>query len=384
MLRRVLVLGSTGSVGRQSLDVLSGLRDTHEVVGLSASTSTRLLSEQARRFAAPAVALADPSRAGELSLPAGCRLFTGAAGLVQLVEHVAADVVICGITGAAGLRTTLAAAQGGAVIGLANKESLVLAGHLVAAACRRSGARLVPVDSEHSALAQCLQGHDPAHVRRLILTASGGPFRGWSRERLAQATPAQALRHPSWEMGPRITVDSATLMNKALEIVEACRLFDVPPERVSVVVHPQSVVHSLVEYADGALLAQLSPPDMRLPIRWALGYPGRVPSGEPPVDLLRLSGLSFEAPDTEAFPCLLLGHRVAREGGLAGTVLNAANEVAVEAFLAGRLPFNGIHDVVLDALDRFDNVPDPDLETIEDTDRRVRHHAAARMAPAAS
>jgi 1-deoxy-D-xylulose-5-phosphate reductoisomerase len=173
-------------------------------------------------------------------------------------------------------------------------------------------------------------------------------------------------------------------MNKALEIIEACRLFEVAPERVSVVVHPQSIVHSLVEYTDGALLAQLSPPDMRLPIRWALGYPARVPSGEPPVDVTKLSGLTFEAPDTEAFPCLLLGHRVARAGGLSGTILNAANEVAVEAFLAGRLPFTGIHAVVADALDRFENQPDPDLETIEDTDRRVRHHAAARMAPAAS
>lgn len=362
--------------------MLAGLRDTHEVVGLSAARSTRLLSEQAQRFGPRAVALADATRASELALPAGCRVFTGAEGLVQLVQHVGADVVICGITGAAGLRSTLAAAEAGGVVGLANKESLVLAGHLVSAACRRSGARLVPVDSEHSALAQCLQGHDPAHVRRLILTASGGPFRGWSAERLAQATPAQALRHPSWDMGPRITVDSATLMNKALEIVEACRLFDMPPERVSVVVHPQSVVHSLVEFTDGALLAQISPPDMRLPIRWALGHPGRVPSGEPVVDLTKLSGLTFEQPDTQAFPCLLLGHRVARAGGLSGTVLNAANEVAVEAFLAGRLPFTGIHGIVADALDRFDNVAEPDLETIEDTDRRVRHHAATRMAPA--
>jgi 1-deoxy-D-xylulose-5-phosphate reductoisomerase len=379
MPRRVLVLGSTGSVGRQSLDVLAGLRDTHEVVGLSAARSAERLSEQARAFRPAAVALAEPALAGQLALPAGCRVFTGAEGVVQLVEHLAPDIVLCGITGAAGLRSTLAAAEGGAVLGLANKESMVLAGHLVRAACRRSGARIVPVDSEHSALAQCLLGHEPAHVRRLILTASGGPFRGWSAERLSGATPAQALRHPSWDMGPRITVDSATLMNKALEIVEACQLFEVPPEKVSVVVHPQSVIHSMVEFIDGAVLAQLSPPDMRLPIRWALAHPGRVASGEAAVDLQRLSGLTFEPPDAEAFPCLLLGHRVARSRGLSGTVLNAANEVAVEAFLAGRLPFNSIHAVVADALDHFENVPDPDLALIEETDRRARRHAASRL-----
>ncbi|MBM3986232.1 MAG: 1-deoxy-D-xylulose-5-phosphate reductoisomerase, partial [Planctomycetes bacterium] len=293
-------------------------------------------------------------------------------------------VVICGITGAAGLRSTLAAAESGAVVGLANKESLVLAGHLVTAACRRSGARLVPVDSEHSALAQCLQGHDPATVRRLVLTASGGPFRGWSRERLASVQPAAALRHPRWDMGPRITVDSATLMNKALEVIEACRLFDVPPGKVSVTVHPQSVIHSMVEYVDGAVLAQLSPPDMRLPIRWALAYPGRVDSGEGPVDLARLSGLTFEEPDREAFPCLQFGWHVAREGGLLGTALNAANEVAVDAFLQGRLPFLSIHGLVADALDELDNVPEPDLRLIEETDRTVRRQASARLPQPAS
>jgi 1-deoxy-D-xylulose-5-phosphate reductoisomerase len=384
MSRRVLVLGSTGSVGRQSLDVLAGLPDSHRVVGLSAARSARLLSEQAAAFRPQAVALADAAHAAELRVPPDCRVFTGPEGIVRLVEHVAPDVVICGITGAAGLRSTLAAAEGGAVVGLANKESLVLAGHLVRAACRRSGAHLVPVDSEHSALAQCLQGHDPAHVRRLVLTASGGPFRGWSAERMARATPAEALRHPSWDMGPRITVDSATLMNKALEIVEACKLFEVPPERISVVVHPQSVIHSMLEFADGAVLAQLSPPDMRLPIRWALAWPGRVPSGAPPVDLAHLPSLTFEEPDTAAFPCLLLGYRVARAGGLAGTVLNAANEVAVEAFLAGRLPLTGIHSVVADALDRCENVADPDLELIEETDRRVRRMAADRLPQTAS
>lgn len=384
MPRRVVVLGSTGSIGRQSLEVLARLRDTHVVAGLAAARSTRLLSEQAQAFRPRAVALADASRAHELSLPPGCRLYTGPEGLVELVRELAADVTICGITGAAGLRSTLAACEGGGIVGLANKESLVLAGHLVRAACARSGARLVPVDSEHSALAQCLQGHDPASVRRLVLTASGGPFRGWSAERLADVRPEQALRHPRWEMGPRITVDSATLMNKALEVVEACRLFDVPPERVAVTVHPQAVIHSMVEYLDGAVLAQLSPPDMRLPIRWALAHPGRVDSGEGHVDLARLSGLTFEEPDLDTFPCLRFGWRVAREGGLAGTALNAANEVAVDAFLAGHLSFPAIHDLVAGALDALRNEGDPDLAAIEATDRAVRQQVAARLPQPAS
>ena len=216
-------------------------------------------------------------------------------------------------------------------------------------------------------------------MRRLLLTASGGPFRGRTLAELHDVTPAQALRHPSWVMGPRITVDSATLMNKSLEIVEACQLFDVTPEQVDVVIHPQSVVHSLVEFTDGALLAQLSPPDMRLPIRFALGGHERVPSGEPPVDVAALSGLTFERPDPESFPCLRFGPRVAREGGLSGCILNAANEVAVDAFLQGRLPFTAIAGVVEDALSSFDNAPEPDLATILQTDRRVRRHAESAL-----
>jgi 1-deoxy-D-xylulose-5-phosphate reductoisomerase len=377
MVQRVLLLGSTGSIGRQSLDVLAGLTDTHRVVGLSAATSVQRLGQQAGAFLPEAVCLADARGADALELPPGCRLHTGPDGLVSLVETTAPDLVICAITGAAGLPSTLAAAQGGATLALANKESMVLAGHLVKAACRRSGSVLVPVDSEHSAIAQCLAGHEPRGVRRLVLTASGGPFRGMTAEQLHDVTPEQALRHPSWEMGPRITIDSATLMNKALEIVEACQLFDLPAERVDVIVHPQSVVHSMVEFVDGAVLAQLSPPDMRLPIRYALGYPARLPSGAPPVDLRALSGLTFEEPDRETFPCLGLGERVARAGGLAGCVLNAANEVAVDAFLRRRLPFTSIPSVVADALDTFENRPSPDLATLLETDHRVREHAAA-------
>jgi 1-deoxy-D-xylulose-5-phosphate reductoisomerase len=387
--KRVLVLGSTGSVGKQTLDVLSGITATHRVVGLSANSSVESLLAQTLEWSPEAVCLADASSADRLrsgggaagSLPPDCRLLKGADGLVELVESTRPDVVVCSITGAAGLRSSLAAASSGAVVALANKESLVLAGHLIKEACARSGSVLVPVDSEHSAIAQCLEGQDRAGMRRIILTASGGPFRGWDREALASVTVEQALQHPSWDMGPRITVDSATLMNKGLEIIEACHLFDVSVDRVDVVVHPQSIVHSMVEYVDGALLAQLSPPDMRLPIRYALGYPRRLVSPEGPADLDRLNGLTFESPDRETFRCLALAERAAREGGIAGTVLNAANEIAVEAFLAGRLPFLEIPDVVQDALDTFPPQLEPGLSSILETDAAVRIHATSILQP---
>jgi len=379
MRRRVLVLGSTGSVGRQTLDVLAGLSRTHEVVGLGARRSAKLLAAQAAAFRPSTVALADADAAAGLALPAGSRCLTGPYALTELVAATRPDVVVCAVSGAAGLRSTLAAAEQGCVLGLANKESLVLAGHLLKAATARSGGTIVPVDSEHCAIAQCLVGSRPEEVRRIILTASGGPFRGRQRAELAAVTPEQALRHPSWNMGPRITVDSATLMNKALEIIEACQLFDCPPERVAVVVHPQSVVHSMVEFIDGALLAQLSPPDMRVPIRWALGWPERLSDGSEPLDLARLGTLTFEEPDRPNFPCLDFGARVATAGGLAGTVLNAANEVAVEAFLAGRLPFLAIADVVAAALDAFAGESAPDLASIEAADREVRRATVARL-----
>ncbi len=385
MAKRVLVLGSTGSVGKQSLDVLSSLGPTHQVVGLSAHSSVEGLLAQAHDVHPEAICLADETaaRAAEAAggLPNGCRLLRGADGLMELVESTQPDVVVCSITGAAGLRSTLAAAASGAVVALANKESLVLAGHLVKRACAESGSVLVPVDSEHSAIAQCLRGQDLAGVRRLVLTASGGPFRGWDREALKSVTIEQALKHPSWEMGPRITIDSATLMNKGLEIIEACHLFDTPVDRVEVVVHPQSIIHSMVEYIDGALLAQLSQPDMRLPIRYALGYPDRIPNPEGAADLSRLGGLSFESPDRETFRCLALAERAARDGGLSGTILNAANEVAVEAFLAGRIPFLEIPDVVENALDAFAPQLEPDLASILETDAAVRLHASATLQP---
>ncbi|GJM20196.1 MAG: 1-deoxy-D-xylulose 5-phosphate reductoisomerase [Planctomycetota bacterium] len=378
MVKRVLVLGSTGSVGRQTLEVMEQLGGTHQVVGLSAWSSAELLFEQARQFGPEAVALGT-APVDTSGLPQGCELLTGAEGVVELVARTRPDVVLCAITGAAGLRSTLAAAETGADVALANKESMVLAGHLVRAACARSGSTLLPVDSEHSAIAQCLHGEDPAGVRRVILTASGGPFRGRTRDELAHVTIEEALKHPSWDMGPRITIDSATLMNKALEVIEAVHLFDVCAEQVHVVMHRQSVIHSMVEYCDGAILAQLSPPDMRLPIRWALGYPARVKAPGPPIDLLALSGLTFEEPDRDTFPCLALGEHAARQGGLSGTIMNAANEIAVSAFLNGQIPFLAIGELVGDALNEFEAGADPDLDTILATDSDVRRHTTNKL-----
>ncbi len=376
MPRSVLVLGSTGSVGRQTLDVLEGLSATHQVIGLSAATSAAQLSAQAQRWSPEFVCLAGDGPAPDL--PSRCQLFRGPDGLVELVEAAQADVVVCAITGAAGLPSTLAAAETETVLAIANKESLVLAGHLLKDATARSGATIVPVDSEHSAIYQCLHGRRK-DVRRLILTASGGPFRGYDTERLKSVTLAQALRHPSWDMGPRITVDSATLMNKALEVVEACILFDVTVDDIHVVVHPQSVIHSMVEYIDGAVLAQLSSPDMRLPIRFALGHPHRVPTPAEPVDFTAFSGLTFEEPDRETFPLLALGEQVARQGGLAGTVFNAANEVAVDAFLKERIPFSDIPVLVGAACANTPAQDAPDLATILSTDAAVRRQTQALL-----
>lgn len=382
MKRRVLVLGSTGSIGTQSLDVLGHLADTHDVVGLSAHSSVEALAAQVEAHGVGAVCVADERAAADWRAPAGLRVFAGAEGLLELVRHVEPDVVICGISGAAGLPSTLEAARAGAVLGLANKESMVLAGPLVKAACAAAGGALVPVDSEHCAVAQCLAATPRQAVRRVILTASGGPFRGRTREQLADVTVDQALRHPSWDMGPRITIDSATLMNKALEVVEACQLFDLPADQVDVIVHPQSVVHSFVEAVDGSMLCQLGPPDMRVPIRYALGHPDRVEGGARPIDVAALGELTFEEPDRAAFPCLALGERVARSGGLSGTILNAADEIAVAAFLDGRLPFLGIPRIIEETLDAFtsDAAAEPDsLDTILALDARVRDHAAARL-----
>jgi 1-deoxy-D-xylulose-5-phosphate reductoisomerase len=382
-MRDVLVLGSTGSIGRNALAVLDELGDPFRVAGLAASGS-RLdrLERQARETGAPRVAVADETAAAELTRRlSGVEVLAGPDASASLVRAAGADIVVAAISGAAGLASTLEAARTGARVALANKEACVAAGHLLLDVARRHGAEIVPVDSEHSALFQSLRSGCAAEVRRLILTASGGPFRTWPLERLRTATVEQALRHPTWDMGRKITIDSATLMNKALEVVEARWLFDLPPERIRVVVHPQSIVHSVVEFRDGSLVAQMGPPDMKLPIRYALTHPDRPERAEDGFDLAHVGSLEFEEPDTERFPALSLGFQAARTGGTAGAVLNAANEAAVELFLEGRLGFLDIGRRVADVLCRHESVEAPDLEEVMRADHWAREEIAACLTP---
>ncbi|MER7129535.1 1-deoxy-D-xylulose-5-phosphate reductoisomerase [Streptosporangium saharense] len=352
--RSVALLGSTGSIGTQALDVIARNPDRFRVVALAAGGGrVDLLARQAAEFGPDVVAVADPAALPELRRAlaghgVGPTLLAGPEGVAEAAAWPS-DVVLNGVTGALGLTSTLAALEAGRVLALANKESLIIGGPLVKRLAKPG--RLLPVDSEHAALAQCLwaagpTGPDASAVRRLVVTASGGPFRGRPRSQLADVTPEQALAHPTWSMGPVITVNSATLVNKGLEVIEAHLLFDIGFDRIDVVVHPQSVVHSMVEFVDGSVVAQASPPDMRLPIALALGWPERVPDAAPPVDWTRAHAWTFEPLDDEAFPAVALARHVGSAGGTAPAVYNAANEVCVEAFLAGRLPFPGIVDTV--------------------------------------
>ncbi|GMU68440.1 MAG: 1-deoxy-D-xylulose 5-phosphate reductoisomerase [Steroidobacteraceae bacterium] len=356
-MKGIAILGSTGSVGVSTLDVLARHADRYRVVALGAQRSSARLLEQALRFRPEVVALADPHAARELEAALeragpGTRVLAGEDASVELATLPGVDVVMAAIVGAAGLPSTLAAARAGKRVLLANKESLVMAGALLMRAVREANAELIPIDSEHSAIFQCLPqraGVRPgsyAGVRRLVLTASGGPFRNLPREALRSVTPAEACAHPVWAMGRKISVDSATLMNKGLEVIEACHLFGLAPEQVAVVLHPQSIVHSLVEYDDGSMLAQLGMPDMRTPIACALAWPERIASGVEFLDLVKVARLDFGEPDLERFPCLALGQAAARAGGLLPAVVNAANEVAVAGFLAGQLNFTGIPEVI--------------------------------------
>ncbi|HTT44258.1 MAG TPA: 1-deoxy-D-xylulose-5-phosphate reductoisomerase [Steroidobacteraceae bacterium] len=352
----VAVLGSTGSVGESTLDVLARHPQRFRLVGIAAHTNAAKLAQQIRTFRPAYAALADAAAAAQLrellgSEAAGTRILAGAGALEELATLSEVQCVMAAIVGAAGLRSTLAAARGGKRLLLANKESLVMAGPLLVAAVNASGATLLPIDSEHNAIFQCLppgvrMGVAPPGLRRILLTASGGPFRDTPREALERVTPAAACAHPNWVMGRKISVDSATLMNKGLELIEACLLFGVTPAQVQILVHPQSLVHSLVEYVDGSVLAQLGAPDMRTPIAHALAWPERIASGVEFLDLLKAGRLDFRAPDTEKFRCLALAEAAARAGGLHPVFLNAANEVAVQAFLEGRLNFPGIAAVI--------------------------------------
>jgi 1-deoxy-D-xylulose-5-phosphate reductoisomerase len=374
MHRRVLILGSTGSIGCSALEVVAALRPEVEVVGLAAGRDGRKLAEQAGRFGVRAVALADTERAPWLRqvLSPDTRVYAGADGLVELVRETDADFVLAAIVGAVGLPATLAAVERGIDLGLANKEALVVAGSILIPLARQRGGKLLPVDSEHSAIFQAMQAGRANEVARIWLTASGGPFRTWSPERIARATVAEALNHPTWSMGPKITIDSATMMNKALEIVEAHYLFALEPERIGVLVHPESIVHSMVEFCDGSTIAQLGSPDMKTPIQYALTYPQRVAGLAEPLDWAAQRSLSFEPPDHARFPALRLGYEAARLGGTAGAVLNAANEAAVELFRAGEIAFGRIAALAEQTLRRHRLCENPRLDELLAADAWAR------------
>jgi 1-deoxy-D-xylulose-5-phosphate reductoisomerase len=374
-MKRLLILGSTGSIGTQALDVVARAKGEFELVGLSAGTDHDALVAQARAHGVARVALSDPdaaARAAEAWI--GGEVLAGPEGLVRLVAESGADLVLNAIVGSAGLGPTIVALTEGIDVALANKESLVVGGELVVALAEATGAQLVPVDSEHSALHQLIAGEGgrPGVVERLVLTASGGPFRGRSRAELQGVTVEQALRHPTWAMGGKITIDSATLMNKGLEVIEAHHLFGTPYDRIDVVVHPQSIVHAVVSLCDGASLAHLGHPDMRVPIAYALHHPERVDVPVPTLDLAQVGSLTFEPPDLEAFPSLRLAREAARAGGTAPCVLNAANEVAVHAFLGGRLAFMGIPDVIERTLERIPAARVHSFDALYDADAEAR------------
>jgi 1-deoxy-D-xylulose-5-phosphate reductoisomerase len=376
----VVILGSTGSVGRSALSVLE--HDGGErlrAFGLSAHRSVDRLIAQALRVRPRFVAVTDPGAFaavdGQLR-GMGTELLQGPEGIERMARDPEADRVLTAIVGAAGLRGTWAAVEAGKTVALANKETLVVAGPLITELARKTGSKLLPVDSEHSAVFQAMKGGSAREVRRIVLTSSGGPFRGKSRKDLESVTREQALDHPTWKMGPKISIDSATLMNKALEVIEARWLFDLRPDQIEVVVHPESVVHSMVEFVDGSVLAQLSPPDMRLPIQYALTYPDRVPGPCPLLDLTKAMCLRFEPPDRETFPCLDLGFEVMRAGGTAGAALNAANEAAVGRFLDGTIAFTDIPRACRSALDHHTHDARPTLDDLWKVDSWARQEVA--------
>ncbi len=373
----VAILGSTGSIGRQALDVAARNPDRLQVVALTAHTGDARLEEQAREFGVTRVALADAAAAGRLAARSGLPVGSGSAAIEEIAGSGEADIVLNALVGAAGLRASLAALRSGARLALANKESLVAGGELVTALGRD---RIVPVDSEHSAIFQCLTGEPDDAVARLWLTASGGPFRGWTDARLARVTVEQALAHPRWTMGPKITVDSATLMNKGLEVIEAHHLFGVGYDRIEVVVHPQSCIHSMVEFTDGSVKAHLGATDMRIPIQYAFSHPERWSGPLDPLDFRTVGDLGLEPPDAGTFRCLALAVEAGRTGGTMPAALNAANEVAVAAFLAGSVTFDAIPSIVERVVDRHQAAPLDSLEAVEAADAWARREAASALA----
>ena len=376
--KRIAILGSTGSIGRQALEVIEWHPDRFVVVGLAARNDATHFRDQVARFRPRLAALSNPGPDGWC--PRGTRLRGGSDSLVEVATAPDVDLVLVATSGTAGLAPTIAALRAGRPVALANKEALIMAGHLVMRAAREGGGAVIPVDSEHSAIWQCLGGEERERVRRVTLTASGGAFRDLPLDELARVTPEQALQHPNWAMGPKITVDSATLMNKGLEVLEARWLFDLPLDRIAIVLHRESIVHSRVEFADGSVKAQLSLPDMRLPIQYALSHPDRFPTPSDPLDLARIGSLSFGPVDPRRFRCAFLAIEAGRRGGSYPTALNAANEAAVGLFLSGLIRFDQIPDMVEAVLDRHVPVREPELATVHAVDAWARE-ACHRLAP---
>jgi 1-deoxy-D-xylulose-5-phosphate reductoisomerase len=373
--RKIALLGSTGSIGRSTVEVVGGSQGQLQIVALSANRRLGELCEQAQRILPRFIVATDEAAAARFDwspLPSETQLLTGQAGLERIVRLPDVDVVVAAVVGSAGLTGTWAALDAGKTVALANKETLVMAGPQVIRLAAERNATILPVDSEHSAVFQAIQAGRRDEIKRIILTASGGPFRSWSREEMERATVADALSHPTWRMGEKITIDSATMMNKALEIIEARWLFGLPPDQIDVVIHPQSIVHSLVEFIDGSVVAQLSPPDMKLPIQYALTWPQRRTSPARKLDLSNAMRLDFEPPDEDRFPALRLGREVAAAGGTAGAVLNAANEAAVASFLAGEMPFMEIVPACRAVLDSHTFNADPTLDELLKLDAWAR------------
>ena len=378
-LQSIVVLGSTGSIGTNSLDVIRSHPDRMRLVGATAFRNAALLEQQAKEFAPDWILLGDSASAAAINsgvLPSNTALHAGDEHLDRLIRSEGVDTVVSAVVGAAGLKSTWIAVDAGKRVALANKESLVVAGAIIRQRAAETGAAIIPVDSEHSAIFQALQAGKKHDLRRIILTASGGPFRGWSKSKMRDVTPEMALKHPTWDMGPKITIDSATMMYKALEIIEARWLFDIPADQISVVVHPQSIIHSFVEYRDGSVISQMSPPDMRLPIQYALTYPDRISCPSADTDWTAATIMELFPPDLDAFPALGLGFEVARQGGTSGSILNAANEVAVDRFLKHEIRFDQITHVSRDILNHHTFDAQPTLQQLQQADRWALEEAS--------
>lgn len=376
------VFGSTGSIGRNTLEVVRRHPDAFSIRCLTGNSNASLLIEQVREFRPAAVAVTDPAAAAAVHDGVGdlTTVLTGEAGLLEIAAREDYDTMVSSLVGFAGLLPTVTAIRAGKNIALANKETLVVAGEVISALCGEHGVQLLPIDSEHSAILQCIVGEPEHSVSRIILTASGGPFRGRSRDELRTVTPEQALQHPNWSMGSKITIDSATLMNKGLEVIEAHWLFPVGHDDIDVVVHPQSIIHSMVEFSDGSVKAQLGVPDMKIPIHYALTWPDRLAADYDRLNLAGIGTLTFEQPDTETFPCLRLAFDALRTGGTAPAILNAANEIAVAAFLRGELGFTGIPDLIEESLQRMQTEPAHTLDAVIAADAAARNVAASQVA----